>query len=59
LILGFIHNGKEAVTVHHFKRMARSIGVGANIVCQPRTAGLLGIEPACEGDENRGKRRKT
>ena len=23
MILGFIHNGKEAVAIHHFKRMAR------------------------------------
>ncbi len=58
LILGFIHNGKEAVAIHHFKRMARSIGVRANVVCQPRSGGLLRFEPAGEHDQNSRKHRQ-
>ncbi len=58
-ILGFIQNGKKAIAVHHFKRMTRRIGVRANVVCQPRSGGLLRSEAACERDENSRKYRKT
>ena len=58
-ILGFIHSSKEAVAVHHFKRMAGSIGVRAYIVCRPRSSGLLRSEPACKRDDNSRKHRKT
>ena len=33
-VLGFIQNGEEPVAVHHFKRMAGRVGVGANVVRQ-------------------------
>jgi hypothetical protein len=58
-ILGFIQNGKKAIAVHHFKRMARSIGVCANVVCQLRSGVLLRFEPAGEKDWNNRKSRKT
>ena len=31
-VLGFIQNGEKPVAVYDFKRMARGIGVGANVV---------------------------
>jgi hypothetical protein len=58
-ILGFILNGKEAVAVHEFQRMVRSIGVSADVVCQSRSDGLLRIENAREHDEHNRKHRQT
>ena len=33
LVIGVVQNGKKAIAIHNFNRVARRIGVSANIVC--------------------------
>jgi hypothetical protein len=54
-ILGFIQNRKKAIAFDDLKRMASGIGVSANLVCQPRSGGLLRFQSAGERAQNSQK----